>query len=419
MLIPISTDTSIRRTPRVNYGLIVVNAIIFLVPWLLVIAAKTEYGRRWGTAELAELLYKWCEPGVLDGTEPRLFQFITYQFLHANFAHVAGNMLFLWVFGNPVNAKMGNLPYLLFYLSCGVFSATGYGLFTDSSMLGASGAIAGITTAYLVLYPRSYITVVYWWFYIGTFELPSMYMIVIKMIIWDNVVAPQMVEYGNVAFGAHLAGYAFGFVVPVIMLALRFLPRDQFDIVALLRRWFQRKAMRVAMRDPNAQARAQFGRVARPISVKDVPVKQVTPAQDQITALRRKIAQFLGQNDRDTAASLYEEMMELDPRQVLGRNQQLDVANQLYTLNRLPQAAAAYEKYLSHYSPSEQADHVKLLLGIIYARDLQQYEVAREHLMQLLDRIDDQERLEQCRHWLKVANEGLGPSDSGKVTNGG
>lgn len=405
MLIPISTDTSIRRTPWVNYGLIAVNVIIFVVPWLL---SDTILARKLGLTELGYTLYRWCELGVLDGIAPKLYQFLTHQFLHANFAHIIGNMLFLWVFGNSVNAKMGDLPYLFFYLACGVFAATGYGFYTDNSMIGASGAIAGVTTAYLALFPRSYITVVYWFFFIGTFELPSMFMIVIKIILWDNILAPRMTGGSNVAFGAHLAGYAFGFGVVAIMLALRFIPRDQYDIVALWRRWFQRKMMQSAMQNPEARARAKFGRVARPVMVKDVNIKEVKPMEDRITTLRIQIAQSLGRNDRDTAAGLYEEMMEVDPRQVLGRTQQLDVANQLYSLNRLPQAAAAYEKYLVHYSTAEETDHVKLLVGIIYARDLQQYEVAREHLSELIDRLTDEHRLKQCRHWLKVADEGLG-----------
>jgi len=88
----------------------------------------------------------------------------------------------------------------------------------------------------------------------------------------------------------------------------------------------------------------------------------------------------------------------------------MDVANQLYTLNRIPQAAAAYEKYLTHYSHSNDANEVKLLLGIIYTRDLQQYEVGAAHLRQLLDNLVDEKRKEQCRHWLRLASEALGRS---------
>jgi len=279
----------------------------------------------------------------------------------------------------------------------------------EHPLVGASGSIAAVTAAYLALFPRSHIRVLYWWFFIGTFELPSMWMILFKLVLWDNVLGPKMVGASNVAFGAHLAGYAFGFAGVAGMLAIQALPRDQFDIVALWRRWFQRQAMQSAMSTPEAQARARYGRVARPISLDEVKTAAgpVIPV-DPITALRLKIAEALGNNDRDTAAQLYEKILELDPRQVLSRQQQLDVANRLATLHRLPQAAASYEKYLSTYPTAPEAVHVRLMLGIIYARDLQQYEVAEGHLTLCLNQLTDNKRRQQCQHWLNVVAQAQG-----------
>jgi tetratricopeptide (TPR) repeat protein len=214
---------------------------------------------------------------------------------------------------------------------------------------------------------------------------------------------------GNIAFGAHLAGYAFGFAGAAGMLAIHALPRDQFDIVALWRRWFQRQTMKAAMSTPEAQARAQYGRVARPVSLDEVKTATGTaPQPDPITELRLEIAEALSHNDRDTAAQLYEKILELDPRQVLSRQHQLDVANQLCTLHRLPQAGAAYEKYLSTYASAPEAVHVRLMLGIIYARDLQQYEVAEGHLTLSLGQLTDDKRRQQCQHWLNIVAQALG-----------
>jgi len=404
MFIPISTDTSIRRTPWVNYALIATNVLVYLLPDLLGGAGRHP-------SSLGQAARNLMEMGVLNGDAPRLYEFITYQFLHANIPHVLGNMLFLWIFGNPVNAKMGHGPYLLFYLAGGVCAATGFLWINEGQLVGASGSIAAVTAAYLALFPRSNIRILYWWFFIGTFDLPSMWMIVFKLILWDNVLAKQFVGASNVAFDAHLAGYSFGFVSICVMLALHLLPRDQFDIVALGRRWWQRRSIRLAMNTPEAQARAQFGRVARPITIDDVkPVETHAGPTDRISQLRLQIAEALAHNDRDTAASLYEQVLETDPQQVLSRQQQLDVANQLYTLHRLVQAAAAYEKYLNAYGQviGEEAVHVRLLLGIIYARDLQQYEVAEGHLLQCLGRLTDEKRRQQCVHWLNVCAEALG-----------
>ena len=104
-MIPISTDSPIRRTPWVNYGLIVFNALVLL--------ATNGLGSRGEPAD-------WSIALRLNTGEPALYQFFSYQFLHADLGHLAGNMLFLWVFGNPVNGTFGHVPYLLFYLAGGL-----------------------------------------------------------------------------------------------------------------------------------------------------------------------------------------------------------------------------------------------------------------------------------------------------------
>ncbi|HPD31625.1 MAG TPA: rhomboid family intramembrane serine protease [Phycisphaerae bacterium] len=401
MIIPISTDTQIRRTPWANYVLIGLNVLVFLV------VGGADRHAIDGRQTIGDRL-------ALVGDHIQLYQFFTYQFMHANWMHIGGNMLFLWIFGNAVNGKMGHAPYVLFYLAGGIAAAVGHAYINPDfgGMVGASGAIAAVTTAYLALFPRSYVTVLYWWFIIGTFELPSMVLIVFKMILWDNVLAKSLAGESNVAFDAHLAGYGFGFVATSALLAIKALPRDQFDIVALWRRWFHRQAFRSAMADPDAEARARYGRVARPVSLQDLPVGSgASGPRDQVAELRMRIAEALALNDRNTAAELYEKLLEHDPRQVLPKGSQLDVANQLYTLNKLPQAAAAYEKLLSAYPTCAEAGEIRLLLGIIYARDLRQYEVAEGHLRQALVQFADEKRREQCRHWLAVAADGLGRNE--------
>src|SRR5580765_6628498 len=114
MIFPIHTDTPIRRTPWVNCSLIAVNVLLHLA-----LPPQTAPGPESRAEQIRNVF-------VLNGGDPQLYQFITYQFLHANFAHLIGNMLFLWVFGNPVNAKMGHGSYVMFYLAGGVFAATGF-----------------------------------------------------------------------------------------------------------------------------------------------------------------------------------------------------------------------------------------------------------------------------------------------------
>lgn len=398
MLIPLRTDSPIRRTPYVNFGILAANVFIHLL------AAMSPSFRDF---ELQNL--------VLDAAWPKLYQFFTYQFLHAHGSiwHLAGNMLFLWVFGNSVNSKMGQIPYLLMYLAGGVAAGVGFAITGEGHLLGASGSIAAITTAYLVLFPRSNIQIFYWFFIFGVFEVPSMIMIVAKIIVWDNLIGPGLTPDGasSIAYSAHLAGYAFGFVVTLVLLIIGALPRDQFDILALIRRWHQRRTFAESMRDPKARAQAQYGRVAD-VKADDDKVEEKDPvrraAEERVASLRAEITRALSHQDRTRAADLYEQLLVEDPDQFLPLQALLDVANQFYTLNRAPQAAAAYERFLKYYPTAPEAEHIQLLLGIIYARDLQHFETAERYLRDSLAKLTDKRRREQCAHWLNVVLSGMG-----------
>src|SRR5256714_12201480 len=124
MFIPIRTDTPLRRTPYMNYALIVANVVVFIVQeaWL-------GNGSR-------------LQPFLLQPRDPRLYQFFTYQFLHGGALHLIGNMLFLYIFGNNVNDKLGNFGYLGFYLAGGVFAGIAHVMTSSSPVLGASGSTA-------------------------------------------------------------------------------------------------------------------------------------------------------------------------------------------------------------------------------------------------------------------------------------
>lgn len=397
VVIPIRTESEIRRTPLANYVLLGANVFIFLLFEGLLASKSME---QFKTQHLA-----------FHSDEPALLQFFTYQFVHADIMHLLGNMVFLWVFGNSVNSKMGNVPYILFYLAGGVFAAWGFALATPqaSHLVGASGAIAAVTTAYLVLYPRSHVTVLVWVFiFIHFFELPAMILIGLKIIVWDNIIAPGFGSHGAVAHGAHLAGYLFGFVTALSMLLLRALPRDQFDILAVWKRWNQRREFASVMRDPRAAARARYGSVARE---KPLDPQQQTKDErrfDEISDLRSRIGKNLDGSDVAAAAELYDQLTTIDPQLSLSENHQLQVAREFYGSERFAQAAAAFERYVDCYAHSTEASNVRLLLGIIYARDLRQYEVADKHLTKSMEKLRDGARRDQCFRWLTDVRAALG-----------
>lgn len=403
VLIPIKTDTPVRGVPRANHLMIAANVAVYLLTNLVPLITHGNLG---------QLIKGRFALTLID---PHLYQFITYQFLHGDFWHILFNMLFLWVFGNAVNAKMGNIVYTLFYLAGGVFAAVGFSYVSDgASLIGASGAISAVTMAFLVLFPRCTVTVFYWlWLFIGTLHIQAMLLIGIKIVLWDNIIGPRLASGGtDVAYSAHISGYIFGFVLGMFLLLIRALPRDQFDMLAVWKRYYQRQQLRAAMSDPNARARAQFGTVARPVDpASGRPLPESPRFDDATMRLRAEIGELLARHDYDTAAERYQTLAAGDPTQCLPRSQMLLVANQLMTMQRHPQAAAAYERFLKAYPTGGDVLQIKLLLGIIYARYLQQYERAKQYLGECATRLTDPEQLQQARQWLDVisASEGGKP----------
>lgn len=386
LLLPIKTDCPPKRRPLVNYAIIALNVLIFLV---------MHYSSP-GFADRFSNLY------ALNGTEPKLYQFVTYAFLHANWGHIIGNMLFLYIFGNSLNDKLGHLEYLLFYLAGAVVSGAGYSLFTHAPLVGASGAIAAVTTGFLVLFPRSNILVIIWIFYfIDTIEFSSLFLIGFKMILWDNIISPRFDGPSNVAHGAHLIGYAFGFLVPLILLTVRALDRDQFDIIALTSRLLRRKQF--ARTFYTADQISPKLKYARPTS--DTP-ETIEPEASvlyppRIVELRELIANSLARFDLHTAANYYRALIAEDKNHVLFRKGQLDVANQLMSEQDYATASEAYEKYLSRYPNAEQTEQVQLLLGIIYSRYLVNVQRARDLLREARHSLKDSNQIALCEQELR------------------
>ena len=151
---------------------------------------------------------------------------ITHLFLHGGWLHVIGNMLYLWVFGDNVERRLGGATYVLFYLLCGIAAAVGQGLVAPAPMVGASGAIAGVLGAYLVLSPGARIrTLIFLGIFITVIQLPAIivigFFIVIQII--EGIAALRLVGYPaaeQVAYFAHIFGFGAGIV-------LLFLLRDR------------------------------------------------------------------------------------------------------------------------------------------------------------------------------------------------
>ena len=208
-MIPLRDVIPSRTTPGVTISLIVLNVLIYLFGLML-----GEQGR----------------DALIDtfGLVPAFFSLInvfTAMFVHSGLAHLAGNMLFLWIFGDNVEDRFGHGRFMMFYLLCGFAAAIAQTMLTPNSlvpMVGASGAIAGVMGAYLVLYPRSRVLMLFPFPPI-LFELPAVFFLVIWFLVQflNGINQLPIFEHdaisGGIAFWAHVTGFVSGLVLVVFM----------------------------------------------------------------------------------------------------------------------------------------------------------------------------------------------------------
>lgn len=229
-MIPIRDDTPTRRTPWVNYVVLVALPAVFL--WQLSLGARAEEAIYslglipavvFGHASLpAEL--QWVPPSVTV---------LTSMFLHGGLLHLGSNMLYLWIFGNNIEDSMGHGRFIVFYLLCGVVAAAAHALPMPGSeipMIGASGAISGVLGAYILLHPGSRIlTVVPLGFILVPFRIPA----VVLLGLWIGLQFVQSMgapDGAGIAFRAHVGGFIAG------MLLIPFFKRPGVPLLGSRRR---------------------------------------------------------------------------------------------------------------------------------------------------------------------------------------
>ena len=386
MLLPIRTSIQPRRTPYTNYALIILNIVFFILSYSPHIV-QIEGIR------FEEPLRKWAGIFMLTPVRPNIWQFVSYAFLHGSLMHIFGNMYFLYLFGNNVNDKLGNIGYLCLYLGGAVFAGIGHTLLHSNPVLGASGAVAAITGAYLVLFPQTVITVIYWFIFIGTLDISALYFIAFKLIVWDNVIEPKF-SAGAVAYDAHLAGYAFGVLAMVLLLATKLIDSNYTDLWSMIRQWNRRRRFRDTVSgeyDP-----FKGGGLRKPVRIK-VRKDSVSNVQsEKISQLRAEITGFINGRNLPEAANRYLELIDLESTQFLPRQYQLDIANQLMSMGNWEESATAYEVFLAHYSSYEHVEQVRLMLGVLYSRYLDKPDKAITQLQAAIERLTDPGQIKMC-----------------------
>ena len=387
-MLPIRTSIYPKKTPYANYILIAINVVIFLLSMHMVADSRGGQGLD---------LRDWARRFMLFPDQPYIWQFVTYAFLHGGLWHILGNMYFLYLFGNNVNDKLGNVGYLCFYLAGAVFSGIGSALLSHNPILGASGAVAAVTGAYLVLFPKTLITIIIWVFY--DTEIRALYFIALKLIVFDNILMAD--KSHGIAYNAHLAGYGFGIFAILGLLAMGLLPKDINDLWSMNRQWNRRRRFRDAVSDGYDP---YSGRLRKTVSTKVQAAPNQAPRSEQtkkIMDLRSRISRAMSNHSNTEAANLYIELLGVDDSQTLPRQLQLDIANQLMADGQWEHSAKAYEKFLSQYKTYEFIEQIHLMLGLLYARYLNRPEDALEQLKTAVDRLTDPGQKNMCQQEIK------------------
>ncbi len=223
-MIPLRDDIPSRTYPVVNVSLIVINALAFFYELTLGPRQLELFFR-----EYAVIPVRYFAGGYVDifgvvhsyGITDLVIPIFTAMFLHGGWTHIGGNMLYLWIFGDNVEDRMGHGRYLVFYLLCGVAATVAHIITNPHSTvpsLGASGAIAGVLGAYFLLYPHArVITLIPIFFFIEFVPIPAVILLgwwFIQQFLYGTMsLAVASAQTGGVAWWAHIGGFVTGMIL--------------------------------------------------------------------------------------------------------------------------------------------------------------------------------------------------------------
>lgn len=225
MLIPIGDDqVKNGYFPFFSYGLIIINILIFLY----------QFSLSPNDCHLFNLSFGVIPVEIVNGEN--YYSLLTNMFLHGGWMHLVGNMLFLWVFADNIEATIGNIPFIVFYILGGVAASLVHIAFNMNSpipAIGASGAIAAVMGAYLVMFYKNRIKVLFFFiksFHINAFIFLGIYLVQ-QLISGIGALDPQVAAASGTAWWAHIGGIFFGIIMGFVW--WKFWPRrkDNFDMV--------------------------------------------------------------------------------------------------------------------------------------------------------------------------------------------
>lgn len=214
-MFPIRDHNPSGRTPYVTYALIAANLLAYL----------GYFGLMGDERALLQFYADWAIVPAWLSEGRQVYTLLSSLFLHAGFMHLGGNMLFLWIFGDNLEDEMGHLPYLLFYLACGIGAGLIHVVSGPDSLVptvGASGAIAGVLSGYLLLFPKAKVDIlIIFIVFFRIFPLPAWLMLGLwfGMQLLGGVASDP--DMGGVAYWAHIGGFVLGLLLTLPLLARR------------------------------------------------------------------------------------------------------------------------------------------------------------------------------------------------------
>ncbi len=223
-MIPLRDANPTRRTPIMTIAIMIACFVVFAYELGRLAEGGTDgldaFVTEWGVVP-AELVAAWSSGAWLSMESLTL---VTSQFLHGGWLHILSNMLFLWIFGNNIEDRLGPIRFLSFYLAGGVVAGLAQVAISPESTIptiGASGAIAATLGAYLVLFPRARITsLVFLGFFYQLIDVPALVVLAFWFVLQliDGLASVGIVEEtGGVAFFAHIGGFVFGALVGLLV----------------------------------------------------------------------------------------------------------------------------------------------------------------------------------------------------------
>lgn len=385
MFIPLGTDRPMRHRPLACEALLTITIGAYVLVMLVGVIDPDMAAR---VIDMMTL-----ERGA---TTSAPWTFLTYQFAHDNpfigdsggsglyrLLHLTFNMVGLWVFGRPLEDRIGHVGFLALYLSGGIIAGVGHLLDSPAPVLGASGSVCALVGAFAILLPRVHIRILVIFILIGIWSIPATWVIAFWMAM--DLVGFAGAGDGATAYAAHLGGYVAGLLTGISLLAIRRTSGDDVDALWMFRQWRRRQVARAVLSKPPP--------AATPLS--QSKTNNATP-DTVITTVHwlREIESGMRSDRVEGALQRWRKEAPDAPEACLPAAAQLDLANHLQAAGDWATAADAYRRLLHHHPNHAEAPMVRLLLGVLLARRLHRADEARTLLEQARDELRDPDHVQ-------------------------